>query len=226
MKPVPRVQFTRSWKEQQFTEMMSWTLWSTLGHQRWVHRKCFNAYLILRQHYYIFRAVRIQLTNVLGALLTQGGDVISTILRREFTYDQRQGTCAEVRGQLSQQQCSYINILKSVLPWLSICFISLQYFNVANANCTKDSDCVQGEVDFDGHGTVFIPHKIVFQAWLSIFHSEFVSKSIFNTFLQAGGQANVFNITTTPSKPVRSKAGVLLRNMLQYGKHRSVIPNL
>uniref|UniRef100_A0A671Y7F6 P2X purinoceptor n=1 Tax=Sparus aurata TaxID=8175 RepID=A0A671Y7F6_SPAAU len=52
---------------------------------------------------------------------SEGGDVISTILRREVTYDQSQGTCAE-------------------------------HFNVANANCTKDSDCVQGEVDFDGHG--------------------------------------------------------------------------
>ncbi|XP_053181670.1 P2X purinoceptor 2 [Scomber japonicus] len=52
---------------------------------------------------------------------SEGGDVISTILRREVTYDQMQGTCAE-------------------------------YFHVANANCTTDSDCVQGEVDFDGHG--------------------------------------------------------------------------
>ncbi|XP_031165203.1 P2X purinoceptor 2 [Sander lucioperca] len=52
---------------------------------------------------------------------SEGGGVISTILRREVTYDQRQGTCAE-------------------------------YFNVANANCTRDSDCVQGEVNFDGHG--------------------------------------------------------------------------
>ncbi|XP_047448265.1 P2X purinoceptor 2 [Mugil cephalus] len=52
---------------------------------------------------------------------SEGGDVISTLLRREFTYDQKQGTCAE-------------------------------HFEVANANCTKDSDCVEGEVDFDGHG--------------------------------------------------------------------------
>ncbi|XP_045891713.1 P2X purinoceptor 2 isoform X2 [Micropterus dolomieu] len=52
---------------------------------------------------------------------SEGGDVISTILRREVTYDQRQGTCAE-------------------------------HFTVANANCTTDTDCVQGEVDFDGHG--------------------------------------------------------------------------
>nr|XP_046242319.1 P2X purinoceptor 2 [Scatophagus argus] len=52
---------------------------------------------------------------------SEGGDVISTILRREVTYDQMQGTCAE-------------------------------HFNVANANCTTDSDCVQGEVNFDGHG--------------------------------------------------------------------------
>ncbi|KAM9361054.1 P2X purinoceptor 2 isoform 2-T2 [Symphorus nematophorus] len=52
---------------------------------------------------------------------SEGGDVISTILRREVTSDQKQGTCAE-------------------------------YFKVANANCTTDSDCVEGEVDFDGHG--------------------------------------------------------------------------
>uniref|UniRef100_A0A8C4H2X3 P2X purinoceptor n=1 Tax=Dicentrarchus labrax TaxID=13489 RepID=A0A8C4H2X3_DICLA len=52
---------------------------------------------------------------------SEGGDVVSTILRREVTYDQMQGLCAE-------------------------------YFNIANANCTADSDCVEGEVDFDGHG--------------------------------------------------------------------------
>lgn len=62
-----------------------------------------SSYLILHQHHYVFRAEKILLTNdVLVALISQGGDVISTILRREFTYDQRQGTCAEVRGQLSQ----------------------------------------------------------------------------------------------------------------------------
>lgn len=32
-------------------------------------------------------------------VLLQGGDVISTILRREVTYDQMQGTCAEVRQE-------------------------------------------------------------------------------------------------------------------------------
>lgn len=52
---------------------------------------------------------------------SEGGDVISTILRREVTHDQTQGTCAE-------------------------------HFNVTNANCTEDSDCTQGEIDFDGHG--------------------------------------------------------------------------
>uniref|UniRef100_A0A667YL37 P2X purinoceptor n=1 Tax=Myripristis murdjan TaxID=586833 RepID=A0A667YL37_9TELE len=51
----------------------------------------------------------------------EGGDVISTILRREVTYDQRQGTCAE-------------------------------HFSVTNANCTTDSDCVEGEVNFESHG--------------------------------------------------------------------------
>lgn len=36
--------------------------------------------------------------------------------------------------------------------------------------------------------------------------------------LQAGGLANVFSTTITPSKPVRSKPGVLLRSTLQYGE--------
>ncbi|RXN30779.1 P2X purinoceptor 2 [Labeo rohita] len=27
-----------------------------------------------------------------------------------------------------------------------------EHYSVANANCTKDSDCTQGEIDFDGHG--------------------------------------------------------------------------
>lgn len=52
---------------------------------------------------------------------SEGGDVISTILRREVTHDQRQGTCAE-------------------------------HYAVPNAKCTKDSDCVKGEIHFDGHG--------------------------------------------------------------------------
>ncbi|XP_028270562.1 P2X purinoceptor 2 [Parambassis ranga] len=52
---------------------------------------------------------------------SEGGDVISAILRREFTYNQRQGTCAE-------------------------------YFKVADANCTEDTDCRDMEDNFDGHG--------------------------------------------------------------------------
>uniref|UniRef100_W5K0X8 P2X purinoceptor n=1 Tax=Astyanax mexicanus TaxID=7994 RepID=W5K0X8_ASTMX len=52
---------------------------------------------------------------------SEGGDVISTILRREVTYNQIQGTCAE-------------------------------HYSVPSANCTTDADCVQGEMDFDGHG--------------------------------------------------------------------------
>ncbi|KAL7836858.1 hypothetical protein AOLI_G00281420 [Acnodon oligacanthus] len=52
---------------------------------------------------------------------SEGGDVISTILRREVTHNQTQGTCAE-------------------------------HYNVPNANCTTDADCVKGEMDFDGHG--------------------------------------------------------------------------
>lgn len=99
---------------------------------------------------------------------SQGGDVISTILRREVTYDQKQGTCAEVRGQqeLSQWHCMQDKAI--------ICFYSIQHFMVANANCTRDSDCVQGEVDFDGHGTFFTPHKTFLQASLIVlFHSLF-----------------------------------------------------
>lgn len=43
------------------------------------------------------------LTNSIAvAFPSQGGDVISTILRREVTYDQKQGTCAEVRGNIMQ----------------------------------------------------------------------------------------------------------------------------
>lgn len=50
--------------------------------------------LILWRHYYLYK------TNVLFvAFHSQGGDVISTILRREVTYDQMQGTCAEVGGE-------------------------------------------------------------------------------------------------------------------------------
>ncbi|CDQ85953.1 unnamed protein product [Oncorhynchus mykiss] len=52
---------------------------------------------------------------------SEGGDVISTILRRVVTHNQRQGTCAE-------------------------------HFTVPNANCSKDSDCISGKVDFDGNG--------------------------------------------------------------------------
>ncbi|XP_068594611.1 P2X purinoceptor 2 [Brachionichthys hirsutus] len=55
---------------------------------------------------------------------TEGGDVISAILRREVTHDQRQGACPE-------------------------------FFQVASANCTTDSDCVRTEDEFDefdGHG--------------------------------------------------------------------------
>ncbi len=51
-------------------------------------------------------------------------------------------------------------------------------------------------------------------AW-SVFATVFTS---FNTSLQAEGLVNVFSTTTTPSKPVRSKAGVLLRSTLRYGK--------
>lgn len=142
-----------------------------------------------------------------AAFFLQGGDVISTILRREVTYDQSQGTCAEVRGH--QKLCRHVNT--RFLSRLNICFISLQHFNVANANCTKDSDCVQGEVDFDGHGTVFYSSQSLSS---SLFGLCFVT-SVFNIiFLQAEERADAFSTTTTPSKPVRSKAGVLLRSTL------------
>lgn len=76
----------------------------------------------------------------------QGGDVISTLLRREYTYDQKQGTCAEVRGQLSK-----IKKFALSFDFASFCF---QHFEVANANCTTDSDCVQGEADLEGNGII------------------------------------------------------------------------
>lgn len=46
-------------------------------------------------------------------LFLQGGDVISTILRREVTYDQTQGTCAEVRQEniatrITLSLCKYL----------------------------------------------------------------------------------------------------------------------
>lgn len=96
--------------------------------------------------------------------------MISTILRREVTYNQTQGICAEVKGQLKPSMMKNTiykhNLIIKLQTYLSICFISLQYFKVANANCTTDSDCVQGEVDFDGHGTVFISDKIFLHAQL------------------------------------------------------------
>ncbi|KAJ8379396.1 hypothetical protein SKAU_G00001740 [Synaphobranchus kaupii] len=52
---------------------------------------------------------------------SEGGDVISAILRREVTHDQIQGVCAED-------------------------------ISLPSAWCTSDSDCVAGEVDFDGNG--------------------------------------------------------------------------
>ncbi|KAI5613313.1 P2X purinoceptor 2, partial [Silurus asotus] len=52
---------------------------------------------------------------------SEGGDVINTILKREVTHNQRQGTCAE-------------------------------HFNIPNANCTSDDDCIPGELDFESHG--------------------------------------------------------------------------
>lgn len=135
---------------------------------------------------------------------SQGGDVISTILRREVTYDQKQGTCAEVRGQQKFSETRMDNVVT--------CLISLQHFNVANANCTRDSDCVKGEVDFDGHGTFFYSSQNTFSSFVGVYLPHFYA--VLNTFLQEEGPADVFLITTTPSKPARSKAGVLLSNML------------
>lgn len=43
--------------------------------------------------------INLLINSMFVAFPSQGGDVISTILRREVTYDQRQGKCAEVRGQ-------------------------------------------------------------------------------------------------------------------------------
>lgn len=76
--------------------MKSWTLWSTHGHQRYLQNKAFHYDEApqLRHH-------ELKPANNWRPFSSQGGDVISTILRREFTYDQKQGTCAEVRGHQS-----------------------------------------------------------------------------------------------------------------------------
>jgi len=87
-----------------------------------------------------------------------------------------------------------------------------QYFNVPNANCTTDSDCVQGAVDFDGHGTTALTSSFLTSGWLVGIQQVFSSNS--NTLLQAGGLEDVFSTTIIPSKPVRSKPGVLSRSML------------
>ncbi|KAL2092285.1 hypothetical protein ACEWY4_012083 [Coilia grayii] len=75
--------------------------------------------------YTMMQGVALQGDNILDMVEyvhpSEGGDVISTILRREVTHDQKQGTCAED-------------------------------YRVANANCTKDSDCVAGEGNIDGNG--------------------------------------------------------------------------
>lgn len=80
--------------------------------------------------------------------------MISTLLRREYTFDQKQGTCAEVSGQLNDMYKKCAPSLPS-FDFVSFCF---QHFEVANANCTADSDCVQGEADLEGNGIIMTFH--------------------------------------------------------------------
>lgn len=52
-----------------------------------------------------------------------------------------------------------------------------KYYQVDNANCTRDSDCVEGEVNFNGHGTVLL--HITFIVCVCVFDDE-----ICNSFIQ------------------------------------------
>uniref|UniRef100_A0A3B1KDH2 P2X purinoceptor n=1 Tax=Astyanax mexicanus TaxID=7994 RepID=A0A3B1KDH2_ASTMX len=80
---------------------------------------------------------------------SEGGDVISTILRREVTYNQIQGTCAEVSPRLHTHTYKHVSHLPESVK--NIYIFLIQHYSVPSANCTTDADCVQGEMDFDGH---------------------------------------------------------------------------
>lgn len=143
-----------------------------------------------------------------AAFPSQGGDVISTILRREVTYDQSQGTCAEVRG--------HQKALQTRKHPFSLATEHLFYF-------TSAFQCRQCQLYErlwlrPGRGGLWRPWycflfltKSFFELVWFVFHHT----SVFNIiFLQAEERADAFSTTTTPSKPVRSKAGVLLRSTL------------
>lgn len=143
-----------------------------------------------------------------AAFFLQGGDVISTILRREVTYDQSQGTCAEVRG--------HQKALQTRKHPFSLTTEHLFYF-------TSAFQCRQCQLYErlwlrPGRGGLWRPWycflfltKSFFELVWFVFHHT----SVFNIiFLQAEERADAFSTTTTPSKPVRSKAGVLLRSTL------------
>lgn len=68
---------------------------------------------------------------------SQGGDVISTILRREFTYDQKQGTCAEVRGH-QRVFCLIVQIHKHLCFILTehLCYYSILVLPMPTAQQT------------------------------------------------------------------------------------------
>lgn len=103
--------------------MKSWTLWSTHGRQRYLQNKAFHYDEAPQLCHHELKPA----DNNWRPFSSQGGDVISTILRREFTYDQKQGTCAEVRGHQSVffSLFRYINIY--ALYWLSI-FVTLVFW--------------------------------------------------------------------------------------------------
>lgn len=104
-------------------EMKSWTLWSTHGHQRYLQNKAFRYDEAPQLRHHELKPA----DNNWRPFSSQGGDVISTILRREFTYDQKQGTCAEVRGHQSVFLIVQIHKhLCFVQYWLSI-FVTLVF---------------------------------------------------------------------------------------------------
>lgn len=92
--------------------MMSWTTWSMLIPQRCI--MSFDS--VKNNNYFIDQVTILDIFN----FSSQGVDVISTTLRREFTYDQRQGTCPEVRGQLPRKY--------ACLKWLQLHFYPVLLF--------------------------------------------------------------------------------------------------
>lgn len=211
---VQRAQFIREWRARRSTEMTFWTLWSMHDHQRWINpEEAPNT--------------RESLTSTCLASENLTNDIIvagrwchqHNTETRSYVWPDARNLCW---GKAAR--CSYINNFISVYishSCLNTCFTSLQYFKVPNANCTTDSDCVQGVVNFDGHGSVFFFIKSCLRlhtAYVPMVYSCTVQNLRLNLVLQVEGRANAFSTTITLSKPVRFKLGVLWRSTLQYGK--------